>query len=340
MTKPPATTAEGRYVLGDDPKARRLTPTWYRGPHCNFTPSATNLAEEQAIEKYLLHGWLPPKPVIPNDGRILAVGSCFAQHIVGYLRRSRGKTTINEGANVNLFAFGAGFVNTFTLRQQFEWALGKREIETATLFAEDPERHIHQGRHKLIQLPADAASREASREAICNADAFIVTLGLAEVWYEKESGDVFFGAVPHEQFDPERHAFRVSSVEENRDNLLAMHQLLRETRPQAPIVFTLSPVRATATFRPVSCLSANSVNKATLRVAVDELVRQVDDDLLFYWPGFEIVTDFYGKDAYETDLRHVKQSVVDEIMGLFEKHFIEPRAPRSPRRRALARRKV
>ena len=49
---------------------------------------------------------------------------------------------------------------------------------------------------------------------------------------------------------------------------------MRRHNPRAHIVFTLSPVPLNATFRGVSCVSANSVSKAILRVAVDELLRE------------------------------------------------------------------
>jgi hypothetical protein len=166
-------------------------------------------------------------------------------------------------------------------------------------------------------------TRAQTREVILGADVFILTLGLSEVWYERDSGDVFFGAVPSELFDDAKHAFRVTTVEENRANLQALYELIRAHKPDAPIIFTLSPVPLTATFRPVACLTANAVSKAILRVAVDELVRGNDDELLFYWPSFEIVTDFFGcSRAYESDRRHVKGEVVQAIMALFERHFV------------------
>ena len=46
---------------------------------------------------------------------------------------------------------------------------------------------------------------------------------------------------------------------------------LQEHRAEAAIVFTLSPIPLHATFRPISCMTANAVSKATLRVELDEL---------------------------------------------------------------------
>lgn len=326
-----------RYNLGDDPRARRLHRTWFRGSACNFTPSFVNMAEDDAIAKYIVHGWTPPEPVIAADASILAIGSCFAQHIVHHLRSSRRAMRVNDGENVNVIAYGAGFVNTFTLRQQFEWSLGTREIENATLYVEDRGKArpgTPEDWPTLKLIPVDAAARQSSRQAILAADAFIITLGLSEIWYDRASGEAFFGAVPTQHYDPEKHAFRVTTVEENRGNIEAIWQLLRANKPDAPIIFTLSPVPLTATFRPVSCVTANSVSKAILRVAVDEALRSLDDPMLFYWPSYEIIRDFIGlQDAYKPDRRHVTDEAVATVMDLFERYFVAPpgctKAPRS-----------
>jgi hypothetical protein len=92
------------------------------------------------------------------------------------------------------------------------------------------------------------------------------------------------------------------------------------------VIFTLSPVPLIATFRPVSCISANSVSKAVLRVAVDELMRENRaDDRLFYFPSFEIVTGYF-RDPYTRDNRHVRPRVVQTIMEAFARHYVTPRS--------------
>ena len=81
-----------------------------------------------------------------------------------------------------------------------------------------------------------------------------------------------------------------------------------------------------ATFRPISCLTASSVSKAILRVAVDQLMRENPDDrALFYFPSYEIVKDFFV-DPYEEDNRHPTPEVVKFIMMTFERYFCVPGA--------------
>lgn len=111
-------------------------------------------------------------------------------------------------------------------------------------------------------------------------------------------------------------------MEENLANLEAIHALVRKHRPSAALVFTLSPVPLVATFRPVSCITANSVSKAILRVAVDELMRaHADDGALFYWPSYEIVKE-YVKEPYTADNRHPRPPVIELVMRSFATHYL------------------
>ena len=62
---------------------------WFRGDHTNFMPSRTNLFEKDAIENYVLKGWLPEKPFISKAHYITPFGSCFAANVTNYFGNSR-----------------------------------------------------------------------------------------------------------------------------------------------------------------------------------------------------------------------------------------------------------
>lgn len=136
------------YTLGADPTPRQAHPSWYRGPNCNFVPSRANLAEPDAIDRYVLAGSTPPAPFIRRDQVITAFGSCFAAHLSAYLRK-HGFTTgesLVEGplladfSDSHVVRFGAGIVNTFALRQQFEWALAGARFDEDLWFDKRGER--------------------------------------------------------------------------------------------------------------------------------------------------------------------------------------------------------
>jgi hypothetical protein len=167
-----------------------------------------------------------------------------------------------------------------------------------------------------------------TRALFDDTDVFILTLGLSEIWYDTSTGEAFWRAVPVGYFDASRHTFRVSTVAENAANLRAIYEMIREFRPSARIVVTLSPIPLVATFRPVSSITANSVSKAILRAAIDEVVREADDpEHLLYWPSYEIVQDAFGTGKWLPDGRHVAQPVLDYIMALFETYYCLGSAP-------------
>ena len=138
---------------------------------------------------------------------------------------------------------------------------------------------------------------------------------------------MFWRAVPKKKFDPERHKFRVSSVAENKENIRAMVDIIAKHRPDAKVIFTVSPIPLGATFRPVSSMTANSVSKAILRAALDEVLRDLDADAnVHYWPSFEIVNDVFA-DVWTMDRRHVSPAVLDFVMTLFEDNWCADSAP-------------
>ena len=88
----------------------------------------------------------------------------------------------------------------------------------------------------------------------------------------------------------------MSTTAENSDNLARIRELIRDVKPTAPIIFTLSPVPLMATFRPVSCVTASSVSKAILRVSIDELMRTFSaDDRLLYLQSYGIREGLRGR---------------------------------------------
>jgi hypothetical protein len=292
----------------------RFHGSWYRGPHTNFIPSKAELRAPDAVDHFVLHGWMPDAPFITKRARITAFGSCFAQHLTSYLHGA-GYNVLGKHLDLDahIIHFGEGMVNSFAIRQQFEWALEDKEFADNLWFGENKE----------IAL-VDPRIKAETKEIIGTTDIFVITLGLSEIWYDKRSGEAFWRAIPGPMFDPERHGFRVSSCEENLANLVRIRALIRSARPEAKVIFTLSPVPLMATFRPVSCLTASSVSKAILRVAIDQLMRENPDDrALFYFPSYEIVKDFFV-DAYEEDNRHPTPEVVKFIMTTFERHFCIP----------------
>jgi hypothetical protein len=285
---------------------------WFRGEHTNFNPTKADMASELSVYNNVLKGWMPDEAMIGPSTQITAFGSCFAFNISNWLSKRNYKvlTRDEEHKDAYVIRMGEGMVNTFVIRQQFEWAWDEREFDQTLWHGYDASEFSYDDKAKAQQ-----------RAIFDTTDVFILTFGLSEVWYDDETGEVFSRTIPKNTYDPARHKFRVSSVEENRDNMQAIYDMIRKHRPDAKIIFTLSPVPLSATFRDNSCLTSNSVSKAILRVAVDEMVRaNKEEGVLFYWPSYEIVTDVFHL-PYKDDRRHVERPVLDYIMTEFEHHW-------------------
>ncbi|RED18431.1 GSCFA domain-containing protein [Pontivivens insulae] len=284
--------------------------TWFRGEHTNALPHNHQFFRPGAIEKYVLKGWAPEEPFIDVNTQVTAFGSCFAANISNWLSK-RNYNVLNKAADAGrayVVACGEGMVNSFVILQQFEWAWEGKDFGQelwhgydATAYGQDPE----------VQAQTKAMFDET--------DVFILTFGLSEIWYDEPTGNVFWRTIPKDAYDPERHKFRVSTVEENKANMRRIYDLIRKHRPDAKIIFTLSPIPLQATFRDNSCMTSNAVSKGVLRVAIDELYRELKDEgVLHYWPSYELITDAFGQ-PYKDDRRHPKDEVLDFIMLLFER---------------------
>jgi hypothetical protein len=306
----PAPESEQLIEYRQDGRAKRTTHTFYRGPNANFNPTDESLTREDALSQYALQGWAPPRPFITRLTPVVAFGSCFAANISNYLS-VRGYNILTKArTEAYVSTMGDGMVNTYAIRQQFEWAWEGRQ----------PKAELWHG-YDSRAFGYSEDVRVATRELFDAADVFIITLGLSEVWYDEPTGEVFWRAVPFTKHDPTRHKFRVTTVDENKANLLAVHRLIRTHRPDAAIILTLSPVPLTATFRNVSCITANAVSKSILRVAVDEFLRSISatDAGAHYFPSYEIVTTLF-QNAFMEDRKHAHHHVLDLNMKTFE-HF-------------------
>lgn len=303
--------------IGQAGTETRLHGSWYRGPKATFMPDKATLTEPEAIETYLLQGWLPDAPFIDKQTPILAFGSCFAGYITHYLRNREYNVL---GAEVDLEAhivrYGEGMANSFVILQQLEWALGYRDLPEAFLFDE----------HNT-DTTATPSQRLATLDLIKQAKVFIFTLGLTEVWHNKVINEPIWRAITKDQFNPDIHEFRVTGFIENYENLSKIITLAKSISPDVRIILTLSPVPLMATFRPISCISASSASKATLRAVIDQIMRDRKDDTnLHYLPSYEFVKEV-AIDPYMDDNRHPRLEIINQLLELFETHYCADASP-------------
>lgn len=304
------------YAYTQDGEVRRASSTFFRGENTSFHPSNTSFSQPDFIDRYVMKGWAPRKRFITKATPIVAFGSCFAKNISNYLH-TRGYNVLTKKENrAYITSMGDGIVNTSAILQQFEWAWLNKA----------PQSDLWHG-YKAEEFGYDETVRRETRALFDEAELFIITLGLSEIWYDEVTGEVFWRAVPMDRYDAARHKFRVATHSETLANLREIRTLIRRFRPQADILFSVSPIPLNATFRPVSCLTADAVSKAVIRSALDEFLREnADDDRLHYMPSYEAVKRLFNN-QWSVDRRHVYPHVLNFNMAMFEHYYCDPGIP-------------
>ncbi|NKC33572.1 GSCFA domain-containing protein [Falsiroseomonas selenitidurans] len=296
-----------------DGKVKKTTYTFFRGTNSNFHPTDESLGTDTFVSTYLTKGWMPDAPFVDKSTPIVAFGSCFAANISNYLHRRGYNILTKKDDTAYVSSMGDGIVNTFAIRQQFEWAWENVK----------PDVELWHG-YKAETFGYRDVVRLRTKDLFDQTELFIITMGLSEVWYDKPTGAVFWRAIPKQNYDPKRHDFRVTTVSENLENIRAIRSLIHRHKPDARVIFTLSPVPLTATFRPVSCVSANSVSKAILRAAIDEFMQTLPPDLAGtnYFPSYEMVLNGFDHPMME-DRKHPHQHVLTFNMKAFERYYCD-----------------
>jgi len=261
---------------------------------------------------HILPGHAPETSILSDADVVVTLGSCFAQELREVLELAEF-----ESSN---FWVPAGLNNTYALLDFVSWSV----TGAAT----------HRGFRYERSTKGDIAEWTPQREQteyhdlFATAKAFVFTLGLAEVWSDRETGKVFWRGVPDEIFDANRHEFRLTTVAENTRNIREIVALIRTINPQAPVVLTLSPVPLQASFRDISCMTADCVSKSVLRVALDDVMSTRPENV-YYWPAFELVKwagSVFDWRAYGADARHVDRYLVDCVVNAFVDSFYGPEA--------------
>jgi GSCFA family len=282
-------------------------------------PSEMELFEadslQQLIKEWVIPGWAPKEPLLAVDDSVFTLGSCFARELLRYLTKA--------GVSSKRLWIPSGLNNSFAILDFFSWcATGE---ETGRGFRYD---RLETG--EIIEWKPEA-ERQAYADEFAKAGAFVFTFGLAEVWEDRETGGVFWRGVPEEIFDADRHRFRLTTVEENAVNIRRIVELCGQLNPTAPVVLTLSPVPLMATFRDVSCMTADCVSKSVLRVALDQVMSDGREGV-YYWPSYEVVRwagahvpwPAYG--LHNRKPRDVSKRIVAEIIDAFVEAYYTPEA--------------
>jgi hypothetical protein len=289
---------------------------------------------------YLKDFWKNQSLGVTKSTPIVSMGSCFAREVKLYLMRHGYNYLCEETerpAALHASCAWERVYNTFSMRQIFDYTFDDdwemRWYEANGLFQDSVRNNIYYSSHE--EAVRDFANhRRLSAQVLKACDLFVLTLGLTEIWQSNVTGKVWpspagvYAKVNPEAFLKE-FEFRVSTFEENLDNLNAIVERFHAHNPDATLLLTVSPVSLLATRRTdVDLFSANINSKATLRAVADVVLREYD--FVQYFPSYEITTVIAPTHNIPPfDLNHpmgpnhVHDGVVDLIMKTFEAIHLE-----------------
>jgi GSCFA family len=293
---------------------KRMGSSFFRGENCNFNPYGKDHCNLDFASHFVLKGWLPDRPIIGKTTTVTVFGSCFARNISNHLASIGFNTSDQREKNIHVSSMGEGLVNVHSIAQQFRWALDSWTPPSNLWYGYDAE-----------EFDSSEDVRIQTRKVFLGTEVFILTFGLSEIWYDEITGGVLWRAVPMKHYDASRHKFRVCTFLETKECISEIVRLIAQRVPEAKIVITVSPIPLITTFRPVSCITANTVSKSLIRGAVDETIRELSAEnrnKVYYFPAFELINECFPNRFVE-DGRHLHPMIVPSVMRLFEATFCE-----------------
>jgi len=247
----------------------------------------------------------PPKWKLDGRGMFF-IGSCFAENLY---REFSG-----AGLNALISPFG-NIYNPASLSSAAGLIAAGGEIGPDDCFLHKGEyRHFMYHTLKYGADPEEFAAllnqelRE-TRNFLEKSEAVVITLGTAYIYRLRSSGKIVNNChrIPSGDFSRE-----LLSLTEAALSLKETVRALQSINPDIKIVLTLSPVRHLR-----DKAAENSLSKAVLRCAVNEVCRDFPDSL-WYFPSCEIVLDeLRDYRWYASDLCHPSDEAVSYIISRF-----------------------
>ena len=284
----------------------------------------------------------PEHQILTRQSKIFTMGSCFAVEIRKAMR-SQGMNVYPAYQNIQFdperIKIGGlptrenvNHYHTFSIKQEFErfaghwsqqpddfWQVQDRWFQGEHAY-QDPYRKAVYGKTPEDLFTAISLLNQNIQNAIQVADAFIITLGLIEVWKDKKTGRFsclnpgYAGGGGFEET-----SFHLSTFQENLDNLRATVEIINHNRPNSPIFFSVSPVPLGRTYTPKDVYISNMESKSLLRAAVGQLTQEYDN--VIYFPSYEYCS--FAKNVFKKDGRHVQPQIVEKLISFFIESFVE-----------------
>ena len=246
---------------------------------------------------------------ISYQDKLMLMGSCFAENIGEKLQRLKFNTDLNP--------FGIIY-NPMSVAKSIKILLSDKTYQQDDLF-EHKEiwgSFDHHGRFSSTSCEETLLrinqQLEHSREAIKNAEYLIITFGTSWVYELKSTNEVVSNCHKFPASDFNRTRLTTKEIVEEYVGLL---KSLWAINKDLKVLFTVSPIRHWK-----DGATGNQLSKATLLLAVDQIINEFGNERCAYFPSYEIVMDeLRDYRFYAPDMLHLSQVAVDHIWKKFSR---------------------
>jgi hypothetical protein len=254
----------------------------------------------------------PAAEQIDHTKSIFSLGSCFAENIASRLQRAKFHVASSPTGILFNPESIANTLDKLTLFTNADAANRLIEAELRNTDGRWYNYNFHSvfcDSNKAHATDKMVSAHMAGVNALQSADIVIITFGTAWAYYLKEYGEVVANCHKQPQSLFSRQLLSVEHIAKRYDKLLSDGALA-----QKRVIFSVSPIRHLA-----DGAEDNSLSKATLRVAIAELVRNHSN--VEYFPSFEIVNDeLRDYRFYADDMVHPSPLAIDYIWQRFSEY--------------------
>ena len=247
-----------------------------------------------------------------HSDNVVLLGSCFSDNIGGKL----------HGALINALVNPMGTLyNPMSIACGVQRLIECKPIAGQELFMQGGVWNSYDF-HSRYSMPDKQVTIERMNQrieqghnALKTAQLLTITLGTAIVYRLKTTGQVVANCHKVPQHEFERKMATVAQMVNELDTMLTR---LHEFNPSLHIILTVSPIRHIA-----DGLDVNSLSKASLRVAIHEVMAS-HRDYCDYFPAYEIMLDdLRDYRFYSSDMVHPSDVAVEYIWQAFQGTYLD-----------------
>lgn len=245
---------------------------------------------------------------------VIAIGSCFADNIASRMRNCLWNATNPMGT----------LYNPLSIASAIKLAVSKEdnnEIINKSIVSDGQFSHSwlfdssFSGRNPQECEGKIKAAATILKDTLGKAQALIVTFGTAWCYYLESDSDYLVAnchKFPASCFS--RRRLRTEEITEEWRHLI---DSLKISFPDLRIIFTVSPVRHIK-----DGLHENTLSKATLHIAIEELCRSFEQ--CSYFPAYELLCDdLRDYRFYASDLVHPSAEGIEYIWEYFKNTYLD-----------------